>query len=215
MLKNNIDYIQTRSFLLANVNNIIENLNVRRRDKQNQSDDLFGVDSGNADPIQSTNWNFEYQRKSKLDILQEEKNSLGLYVSGNPLEGHADLLKLVRRELKTKSIHLVVVEKVKKIFTKHNSMMLALQITNHIERLEGIIFPTKADSFSPLLEEKKMYWIYGNIKQKNKLEDENEESNQYDQVPKLIVNGLAKAEQGPLVALSSAEADKADKTATF
>jgi DNA polymerase III alpha subunit len=209
MAKKEIDFVQIRSFLLANVNNIIENLAARKKDKENQSDDLFGF----AETLESTKkdvWNFDYELKSRLDILQEEKNSLGLYVSGNPLGGYLELLKFVRRELKTKNIHLVVVEKIKKIFTRNGGMMIALQITNHQENLEGIIFPAKAGQFSGLLQEKKIYWVYGNIKQKSKIENQDEEVNQYDQTPKLNINGLSRIEEGPILALKIAEVENID-----
>jgi DNA polymerase III alpha subunit len=208
MTKNN--YIKTRSFLLANVANILENINARRQDQKNDSDDLFG--SNDADEKSLVNhdfWNFEFEEKNKLDILQEEKTSLGLYVSGNPLEEYITLLKIVRRNLQTNNIHLVVVEKIRKIFTKNNQMMFALQITNHEESLEGIIFPKKAIEFSPLLEEKKLYWVCGSIKRKNKSEknEDSEDVKEYDEMSKLGFNGLSELQQGPILALQMAEAN--------
>lgn len=206
MPKTNTDYIQIRSFLLDNVSSIIETLNVKRKNKQNQSDDLFALDQG-VEVAENINWNLHYQKRTKLDILQEEKNSLGLYVSGNPLEGYVDLLKFVKRQLKTKNIHLVLVEKVKKIFTRNNNMMLALQITNHIESLEGIIFSSKAIVFSSILQEKQIYWVYGNIKQKNKTETIEQENNNFDQVSKITINGICPFVEGPLQAIKSAEVE--------
>ncbi len=203
-----LDYIHIRSFLIHNVPGILDNLSARKQNRQNQSDDLF------SDAPETTNqssfWNYEYPLIAKRKILQEEKSSLGLYVSGNPLEEYEPLLLFLKEKLKIKNLYLIVLEKLRKIFTRNNQMMLALDITTLDGDLEGVVFPSKALEFSPIFEEKKLYWVVGKIserKKKTQKDTEKGEIKEYVELPKLIIDGVSEISQGPKKALQRAHID--------
>ena len=206
-LTNNFElenYIQTRSFLIQNSENILEYLNAKREDKKNESDDLFDFDKENKTFNGSVNWNFDIQIYSKLEILQQEKNSLGIYVSGNPLQKYQGFLGWLRTLILDENIHLILIEKVRKIFTRNNTMMIAMSATTaQSSLLEAIIFPKNATKLSVKLQEKEMFWVYGKINQKNRIENLNSEINEYDEEPKLIIENLVSFEEGVLPILMS------------
>jgi DNA polymerase III alpha subunit len=189
---NSQDFIKTRSFLLHNVNNILASLTARREDNRISSDELFGdVEEGKTE-----NWDFKYPVLTKMQVLLQEKDALGLYVSGNPLTDLIHEIQDTRISLQNSNIHLILVEKIRKIFTRNNQMMLALQITHPEENFEGIVFPTKALELSQILVEKELFWICGNIvRGKNKNSEENS-TGEFIELPKLTIDLAAKHSEG-------------------
>jgi hypothetical protein len=161
------DYIRTRSFLAANVEILLENLSARKQAGKIDADDLFG-DMGAEAATQAVPWQKNFDHISKLKILVAEKESLGLYVSGNPLTDYDQLQSWVREVTLKDDVHLIIINKSKKIFTKTNAMMFALQISTTEEELEAIIFPKIALDLSPKIEEKEIFWVKGRINRSKK-----------------------------------------------
>jgi hypothetical protein len=209
------DFIDTRSLLAANVENLLENISIRRNAGKNAAEDLFGGGEAKSEQI---NWVTNFLPRSKIDILLQEKESLGLYVSGHPLDDYRSLLQWCRDTSARDDIYIILIDKIKKIFTKTNSMMFVLQISVPEVEVEGIIFPKNALNLSPLLEEKELYWVKGKIQQSKKsqaskaqkkevteLSEEGEEIikeegelKEYDELPKLIIDELVGFDEGIL-----------------
>jgi hypothetical protein len=174
--KNQANFVDTRSFLMANVERILGSISSRREAKKIDVDDLFGSFD---EPAQiSSNWITDYKTLSKLDILMMEKEILGLYVSGNPLQEYVQMQEWVREVTGYDDVYIVVVEKIKKIFTKAGAMMLGMNITIIPEegkeaQIEGVVYSKKTPDLSPVLEEKKLFWVKGKLqepKEKPKVE---------------------------------------------
>jgi hypothetical protein len=195
----NEKYILTRSFLIANVENLLENLGQRRQAKKIESDDLFG--SGD-ESTESTEMKFitDFDAKTKLEILIQEKDFLGLYLSGNPLQEYKELVSWIQDNTYRDDIHLIVINKVRKIFTKANKMMFALAISTPDQDLEAIIFPKKALLFSPILQEKQLFWVKGKLNQKEKKQVEkigdDGEIREFDELPKILIDEIQPFENG-------------------
>lgn len=212
----------TRSFLAHNVDTMLEHTNaIRQRNKIN-SDDLFGEVQNDAIAIP---WKRLEAPLSDLHVLLLEKESLGIYVSGNPLGEYLQIQSWVRDNTFTDSIYLVIINKSKKIFTKSNNMMFALDLSTTGDPVEGIIFPKLAPHYSNVIEEKRLYWVRGKISQKKKKTPEHvpipsltdtdmthtaddsepvpetitqSDIKEYDELPKLIIDALSRFEDGPL-----------------
>jgi hypothetical protein len=211
--------VETRSFLIANVDRILENVSSRREAKKIDADDLFG-DLGDAN-LTKVNWRTEYKNLSKLDILMMEKEILGLYVSGNPLQEYAQLQEWVREVTGFDDIYLVVVEKIKKIFTKAGAMMLGMNITILPEegkdaQIEGVVYSKRTPVLSPVLEEKKIYWVKGKLvepKEKPKavetepaeVDESIVEQREYVEATKLIFDEGCSIDQGILPIFASSD----------
>jgi DNA polymerase III alpha subunit len=206
------DFIKIRSFLFANVENLLENLSIRRHNGKIEAEDLFS----DTHDTQEMNWLTNFEDQSKIKVLLQEKESLGLYVSGHPLDDYKQLLYWCRETSGRDDVYLILVDKIRKIFTKSNTMMFVLQVSVPDLEAEGIIFPKNAMHLSSLLEEKEMYWVKGKVQQNKKSEkspakkelitdnDEAEdvkdetEIKEFDELPKLIIDSMVIFEQGIL-----------------
>ena len=158
-----INYVSVRSFLGSNVDVLLENLAARRETNKNKSEDIFAT---HISP--SIKWKKNQIPKTKLQILIEEKNSLGLYMSGNPLVEYIKIEKILQEKLNKWNFRLMFINKVRKIFTKAGQMMFALEINLTEREIEAVIFPKNAMELSPLLAENELYLVIGNIQEKRK-----------------------------------------------
>lgn len=229
MNKNYVDY---RSFLMANVDVMLQTASSLRQVSSIESDDLFGNEEDSSKT--KIEWQNATSNLSIFDVLLKEKDSLGLFVSGNPLNEYAHVQDWVRENAARDDIFLVLITKVKKIFTKAGQMMLALQITLDTGEVEGVIFPKRAMDLSPKLVENEMFWVRGKISLPKKRDlkpevipslveesdlNENSESSditeeaipteivervkEYDELPKLLIDNLCIFEEGPLAVLAN------------
>jgi DNA polymerase-3 subunit alpha len=202
---------KTRAYLAHNVETMLENVSAIRQRNKIDSDDLFGgYEEQTSESV--IPWKDPTLFPTDLEVLLLEKESLGIYVSGNPLREYQEMQQWVREVTFMDDIHLVIIDKVKKIFTKSNHMMFALALSTLKEPVEGIIFPKLAPIYSNMLEEKDIYWIKGRISQKKKkkpaapqvnedgepIESDGNEIKEYDELPKLIVDAVVKFEEGPI-----------------
>jgi DNA polymerase III alpha subunit len=199
----NLDkFVIVRSFLGANSEALLESLNQFRHANKVDSDDLFG-DSHETTVI---NYNLQFTPRTKKDILIEEKNSLGLYVSGNPLADYRELVTSVQDAAYTDEVNLILINKIKKIFTKKNLMMFALLVSTPFGDYEAIIFPKKAMGLSPILQEKELFWVTGKIDEGNRSENskvnDEGETTEYEQKPKILINNMVPID-GDLIGLLS------------
>jgi hypothetical protein len=203
------NFVKVRSFLAGHVEVILENLTARRESSKIDSEDLFAADAPTTQG--SIQWHKNYPILKRLDVLLAEKDSLGLYVSGNPLMEYQGLLDWVRDSAGRDDVFLIIIEKIKKIFTKAGTMMFALQISMAEKEVEGIIFPKNAIRLSGRLEEKELYWVKGNINERGKgkkkgskngeeTESENGEEGvqEFVELPKLIIEEINRFEEGVL-----------------
>jgi DNA polymerase III alpha subunit len=202
-------YIHIRSFLSANLEMLLDSLTQRRNDKKIDSDDLFGSgESTNNDS--KIHYITNFPTLSKLSILLQEKDALGIYVSGNPLEEYRRLSTWARQVTYRDDIHVAVINKVRKIFTKKGLMMFALELTTPEGDYEGIIFPKKAMNFSNILHEKELYFIRGKLDQKEEKKSTNiteeGEMREFDELPKILVDNMSYLSQGLSVLLADDEA---------
>jgi DNA polymerase III alpha subunit len=162
-----IDFVEKRSFLAGNIDTLLENLNARRESNKNPSEDIFGgFDEDEASKIA---WKNDSNKMSRLEVLQSEKESLGVYMHGNPLEGFAELEEMARETSQLgQNLHIAVIEKIRKVMTKAHALMYALELSTTTGEMEGVIYTKKAPLYSSILAEKKLYYIQGRIDDRQK-----------------------------------------------
>lgn len=158
-------HVRVRSFLINNLDIILENIAARRERKKHDTEDIFSILED--DSSTGIHWKRDIPLKTNMELLMIEKESLGVYMSGNPLEDFEHIRDAVRFASGLgNNLHLAIVEKVKKIFTKSQNMMFALQLTLPDSQIEGVIFSKKAMEYSSILVEKELYWIIGRVDEK-------------------------------------------------
>jgi DNA polymerase III alpha subunit len=174
MNNNNSDFnfIKQRSVLINNMEVILESLSSRRENKKIESDDLF--DFGGAGETKSNlNLDYDIPNLPDIDLLMAEKDSLGLYVSGNPIEALTPFVEYLMDFTYQDNLHLVLIEKIRKIFTRTGKLMLAIDITtNHESNLEMVIFPKHAGDLVKVIEAKQLFWAVGKIQEPKQIQIE-------------------------------------------
>ena len=207
MSKKDLNIVNIRSYLASNVDVLLEYISTKRKSQLNNSHDLFDIGMLDSETSHIP-WHTTYNKRNTLDILLQEKESLGLYVSGNPLKYFIDIQEWVQTYTYLEHVHIILVDKIKKIFTKSGNMMFALQISTTTGPMEGIIFPKNAMKFSPYLEEKKIFFIYGkeSTRKRNRTKtDDDGETQEYDELPKLLLDSISPFEEGVLSLLEKLE----------
>jgi DNA polymerase III alpha subunit len=199
------DILRIRQTLFENVDYLLDKITSYKEEGKNNSMDLFSDD----DQVEETLELKASTTINQLNVLLKEKEFLGLYVTNNPITEFTPVLKVVRNISEKDNIHLILVDKIKKIFTRNKEMMFALEISIDGEKVEGIIFPKYALNLSPILEEKKLFFALGRISMPKKkkqevtvLEEgefESEDGNQvqeFVELPKLMIDSLSPFEEG-------------------
>jgi DNA polymerase III alpha subunit len=166
------NFIKQRSVLINNMEVILESLSSRRENKKIESDDLF--DFGGQEEVKSNlNLDYDIANLPDIDILMAEKDSLGLYVSGNPIEALTPFVDYLMDFTYQDGLHLVLIEKIRKIFTRTGKLMLAIDITtNHESNLEMVIFPKHAGDLVKVIEAKQLFWAVGKIQEPKQIQIE-------------------------------------------
>ncbi|MFY0329834.1 DNA polymerase III subunit alpha [Bacillus sp. YIM B13410] len=110
-----------------------------------------------------------------VDLLQFEKEALGLYLSNHPVQAYRDRLRengaveIIRLSsyIKRKISMGGLLTKVKSIRTKNGQSMAFVTFGDETGEMEGVVFPEQFRKLSPLLEEGAMLYVEGRIDVRN------------------------------------------------
>jgi len=174
-----------RSQLLSVYDKLMENIKRNRNNNLNGQISLFG------EVEQSHGVEFEFpdlEEFSKSRLLSMEKETLGLYISGHPLEEYVDDIPKITNattlDFKVSEVEMfqpklqdnqeVVIAGViatKKIkFTKSNNMMAFVTIEDLYGTVEVIVFPTVYEKYSSIIKEDSPVVIRGKVSLKEEEE---------------------------------------------
>ncbi len=112
---------------------------------------------------------------SQQDKLLWEKELLGLYISGHPLDKFKDKLEKIKTGIGdakklTDNMPVVtagMIEEVKKIMTKKNEPMLFVKISDYTDSVETVIFPRILEKYGDIIREGNCVAIKGRISLRN------------------------------------------------
>ena len=110
---------------------------------------------------------------SSRELLNFEKEMLGLYISGHPLSEYKDVMaqynsiQSLNEEKDKASLSIVgVISQIKQITTKNNQFMYFITLEDLTDSIEVVIFPTVLEKYRSLLEEDRIIKITGRIDKK-------------------------------------------------
>ncbi|MBU8692049.1 MULTISPECIES: DNA polymerase III subunit alpha [Bacillus] len=117
----------------------------------------------------------EIEEMPLVDLLQFEKEALGLYLSNHPVQAYRDRLRengaveIIRLSsyIKRKISMGGLLTKVKSIRTKNGQSMAFVTFGDETGEMEGVVFPEQFRKLSPLLEEGAMLYVEGRIDVRN------------------------------------------------
>ena len=113
--------------------------------------------AGALDELVELQDEFDITRKYELDLLEKEKQELGIYVSKHPIEGMWDFLQREVTaeiqdiyEMPSGSNHKIggIITTVKKIITKKGQKMFKFTVEDLTGEIEVIVFPREAKNLS-------------------------------------------------------------------
>jgi DNA polymerase-3 subunit alpha len=168
-----MDEFGDRGVLLANLEDLLLYNKEKNRMADNQ-DSLFG---GMADgQAQSGIRLKEAAIASTESKLMWEKELLGLYISGHPLDKYAEKLRTHEttikkiREVYKEGMMIVaagIVEEIKEMLTKKGERMMFLRIADLTGSIEVVIFPKVYEEFKQFLIVEKCIAIKGRVSMRN------------------------------------------------
>ncbi len=181
-----------RKQMINNFDRIMTAVSQNKRNNLEGQLDLFG--NMEDDNSQGVVMDIPYEKEySFLELLEMEKRSSGIYISGHPLSNYSEYISLsklnnitdiINNKYKDKSqIKIMCMLRHKKMFTtKSNSLMCFVEFEDMTGKIEGIIFPKVYDLFKAVLAENEIFFIEGEVSIKDQEE------------PKIIVNVVKTAE---------------------
>ncbi len=163
-----LDEFGERGRLLFNIDNLLEYHRERMRAPQNQ-DSLFGLMSDTSTlPVLRL---LDAPIATQKDKLLWEKELLGLYISGHPLEAYKDKLRTLQinieklpdlREGDT-AVIAGIVEEVRDVLTKGNERMVFMRLADLSGMIEVAIFPRILNEFRSFIQPEACIAIKGKV----------------------------------------------------
>jgi DNA polymerase-3 subunit alpha len=165
------DSLGDRAIFLFNLENLLKfNKDLSKGDKD--QDSLFGGSSAEVS-------NLHLEKAEPIPPEQKlawEKEFLGLYVSGNPLDQYKELLasrdstiKKIKEEKKVGATMIIagLLEEVKEILTKKGDKMAFVKVKDFDESIECVFFPQVYETYKEMLNNEKCVAIKGKLTERN------------------------------------------------
>jgi DNA polymerase-3 subunit alpha len=149
-----------RASLLASLNQAIKFAEQVHLDKQSGQDDLFSVFDSNND-THEINDNYTYVEDFSFEIrLKHEKEILGFYLSGHPIDRYRrEIKKIVTAPIsqldltKNQTITIAgLVTSIRTMFTKRGDRMAFVTLDDKTDRLEFAVFPEQYELHRDVLQ---------------------------------------------------------------
>ncbi len=157
-----------RGMLLGNIDNLLEYHRERVRAPKNQAS-LFGLmsDTSTLPSLRLA----KTPEATQKDRLLWEKELLGLYISGHPLETYKDKLlsvktsvdKLVSLQEGSEVVIAGIVESVRDVLTKKNERMVFMRLADLSGTVEVAIFPRVLNEFRSFVQPETCIAIKGRV----------------------------------------------------
>lgn len=165
------DKFEDRGVLLENMEEMLEFNRSFGKVNLNQIS-LFGGDEAPKAKLKLK----EAKSATKEDKLSWEKELLGLYLSGHPLEKVKD--KIEKNGIDFKKIHenghnntnivaAAIIDEVKKIITKKGQQMAFLKLSDLSSSIEAAVFPNTLEKFKEFIEENKTIAFKAKVTNRN------------------------------------------------
>lgn len=181
-----------RKYLMENFDFITENISKLKKSHQSGQFSLFEdsvkdiVDTDLSSLIEDNLSNLESDNEySAKELLKFEKEMLGLYISGHPLDEYKDMLTGFKsigeladeNDKTTHTIAGAIIDK-KEILTKSNAKMYFLNLEDLTDSIEVIVFPTVREKYDDLLKEGSVIAVKGRLDKKENREDNTKEKDE-------------------------------------
>lgn len=157
-----------RAQLQAVLDEAVEAAAKWKKDREDLQIQLFGLQ-------ESTNWTIELpniRELTRMEMLEQERELLGFYVSGHPLDQYAHwyeqyqivpIHKLHELEEETEVVVFGMVLSVKRIVTRKGQQMAFLQLEDHVAEAEVVLFPRSWQQYASFAEKGVICAVLGKL----------------------------------------------------
>ena len=168
-----MDELGERGVMLANLDNLIR-FNREAQSEPEEQGSLFGLmeDSTSAPTLQLENAP-EASQEAKLGW---EKELIGLYISGHPLDQYQEKMRNKSRDVNDIKQNVVneqtvvlgaLIEEKKEIFTKKGDRMAFLKLGDYTGSIEAVVFPSTYPAYRALLQPETCVAVKGKVSKRN------------------------------------------------
>ena len=168
---------ENRHSLVEAVDGVIKSVESDAKRNLEGQIDLFSLMSGGAEPAAEKAYEIKHLPEyTHTELLQQEKEVSGLYLSGHPLDAYREQsakfathsIKALTGEeahgLDNAHVHIVcTVVKSRMMTTKSNNMMAFTSVEDLTGTMEVIVFPKVLDAFRDVLKENAVVVIEGRL----------------------------------------------------
>ncbi len=167
-----MDSFGDRNLLLHNLDRLLQ-FNKEQRGKESEQDSLFG---NLGESVKAADIHLERAENTTLgNKLMWEKELLGLYISGHPLESFKSKLeaktsiKNIKEKTKERDPVVVggIIEEMKSTLTKSGDKMVFLKIADLSDSIEAVAFPKIFEEFKDILIAENCVVIKGTLSTRN------------------------------------------------
>lgn len=156
----------SRAILFVNIENALKHADQNASNLASGQDDLFGIGTiSNTDPnwLPATDW-------TNKERLQGERDTLGLFLTGHPLDDYKQELKDLAvtkiKNLKIGKSHTVVagvIISIRRIKTKSGDKLIILTLDDKSARIDITLFGREAELYHHLLAKDKVVIAVGKV----------------------------------------------------
>lgn len=180
------EFGKTRATLLASFETIIDTIQSEERNKMKNQVSMFDLFAENEETKEKQKYKFEEKEEMETkELLSLEKEMLGVYISGHPLDKYKNQIEkqtnfsglniIKANEEIEASGHVIsvkdgqnvkfagIISKINKKFTKNNKIMAFLQVDDFYSGVEVIVFDRLYENVSNILLEENIICIDGRI----------------------------------------------------
>lgn len=167
-----LDDFEERGTLLHNLDLLLEYHKEVTKEQNINQDSLFG---GLKDKISDLSLK-SHPEAPISDRLSWEKELLGLYISGHPLDKFkeklgkldTDIQKIKKEPKEGKEVMLVgLVEEMREVITKKNEYMAFVTLQDLTDRIDCVVFPKTFESYKNIIKKDALIAIIGKVSLRN------------------------------------------------
>ena len=227
---------KNRATLLASFENIIDSINQSARNSMENQVSMFDIMSESEKLSESAKYSFtEMPEMEKRDLLSLEKDMLGLYISGHPLDKYKTYIE---KQSTINSLNVLeindeiaesgyskkykdgqtvkyagIISKIKKKFTKNNTIMAFVTVEDLHGQIEIIVFDSVYSRSSSLLLEDNVVLIEGriSIREDEPIKIVASKISEFDENDEVTNNEKIKTIQTVIVNITEFDEDKKNK----
>jgi DNA polymerase-3 subunit alpha len=165
------DKFEERNKLLENLERLLEWARETQRNKENGQKGLFEAMSGDEGLNHNAPTLANVAPVPEREKLLWEKQLLGLYISGHPLESFKKFftgvtvpLKYISEGANGKRVKVGgIISLIKKITTKSGKPMMFIKLEDQTNKVELVVFPTTLEQSPMIFEENKIIIVEGKV----------------------------------------------------